>query len=82
MLPHNESLVADPIDNTGHQDNIVLSLLLAVRIKDHFNNLFGNAKKFNALINQILFEVRNKLSDLVELPLPSVFEFLQELLCH
>lgn len=80
VLSNYKSFIANSVHYAGDKDHIVVSLFLAFRVKYHLHYFFGNAKQFDALINQILFKVGGELLDLVKLPGLVFLQLLQKLL--
>lgn len=82
VLPYDEPLVANPIDYAWHQNDVILLLLAILRIEDHFDDLFGDAEQFDALIHQALLQKWSKLFYLSELPGLGLLQPLEKLLGH
>lgn len=82
ILPHDEPLVADPVDYAWHENDVVFLLLAVLRIEDHLDDLLGNAEQFDALVHQALLQKRGELLDLVELPGLRFLQPLEELFGH
>lgn len=73
ILADDESLVADAVDDAGHQHHVVLLLFAIRRVEDHLHNLLGNAEQLDAVVNQTFLEEGGELLDLVELPVGVLF---------
>ena len=65
ILPDDEPLVTDSIDNTWDKDHIVLPLVFGLVFEDDFDYFLGNAEKLDTFIDEVLFEIGNKFFNLV-----------------
>ena len=51
VLPDDEALVADAVDDAGHQHHVVLLLLAVLGVEDHLHDLLGYAEQLDALVD-------------------------------
>lgn len=82
ILPYDEPLVADAVDDARYEHNVILFLLAILRVEDHFHDLLGNAEQFDALIYKTLLQEGRELFDFCKFPGLGLFQSLQEFLCH
>lgn len=80
IFADNKSLIANAIDDTGHQNHIVLFLFAVLGIENNLDYLLGNAKQLNALVNQAFLEEWCEFLNLIKFPVFILLKLLQKLL--